>query len=64
MEGFSSAPPIPRKEMGGSHPGWNQGDRPLDAEENPRREPVSLKDGKSSKTAGAIQFNMVNKKKL
>ena len=31
---FSSSP-IPRKEMGARHPGWNQGDRSLDAEENP-----------------------------
>ena len=27
--------PIPRKETGGSHPGWNEGDRLPDAEENP-----------------------------
>ena len=27
--------PIPRKEARGSHPGWKQGDRPPDVEDNP-----------------------------
>ena len=26
---------IPHKETGGSYPGWNQGDRPLNVEANP-----------------------------
>ena len=33
--GFYLSLPIPSKEMGAIHPGWNQGDKLPDAEENP-----------------------------
>ena len=29
--------PNPKKEIGGSHPGWNQGDRPPNVKGNPGR---------------------------
>ena len=41
---------VKRKEMVGSDPGWNQGDRPPDAEGKPR-EPVTSKAGRTSETA-------------
>ena len=35
MGGFQLSLTIPRKETEGSNPGWNQGDKPSDGEENP-----------------------------
>ena len=64
--GFSSAS---HKDTGGSHPGWNKGDRPPSAEEKHltrgidnltwrrTRESVSSKAGKTSETACAFQVH-------